>query len=143
MGKGFASWMALGVMGLSSLAQAGSVDLAKMTGGERIAFLQAMPKGGELHNHLGGGVFAETWMAWAIESGLCIDLNQLAFTSCKAGGDLKPAAAVKTDDALRSAMIDSLSVRHPGFRDRSGHDHFFTAFGKLSCNRIILFSCFD
>ena len=129
--NGFAGWIFGWTLVATVPAQGAAVDLSRMTGGERIAFLQAMPKGGELHNHLGGGVFAETWMAWAIESGLCIDINQLAFTSCKAGGDLKPAAAVKTDEALRSAMIDSLSVRHPGFRDRSGHDHFFTAFGRF------------
>jgi len=108
------------------------IDLERMTGGELAAFARAMPKGGELHNHLGGGVFAETWMAWAIEDGLCIDTRQLAFTTCRAGAaDQTPAAVLKTDEAMRSALMDSFSVRHPGFRDRSGHDQFFTAFNRF------------
>ena len=107
-------------------------DLARMTGGELTAFAHAMPKGGELHNHMGGGVFAETWMAWAIEDGLCIDTRQLSFAPCVAGAaDQKPASMLKTDEAMRSALTDSFSVRHPGFRDRSGHDQFFTAFGRF------------
>ena len=107
-------------------------DVGRMTGGELAAFTRAMPKGGELHNHMGGGVFAETWMAWAIEDGICIDTRQLSFTPCVAGApDQKPASILKTDEAMRSALTDSFSVRHPGFRDRSGHDQFFTAFGRF------------
>ncbi len=131
MRKGFVTGAVIGLLLTAGGAGAASFDLAKMTGGERIAFLEAMPKGGELHNHLGGSIFAETWMDWAAQDELCIDLKSLAFTSCKASGELKPAAAVRTDEALRSAMMDSLSVRQPGFRDRSGHDQFFTAFSRF------------
>ena len=131
MRNGFVISASIGLLLTAGGAGAATFDLAKMTGGERIAFLEAMPKGGELHNHLGGSVFAETWMDWAAQDGLCIDLNALAFTSCKAGGEPKPATAVRTDEALRSAMMDSLSVRRPGFRDRSGHDQFFTAFSRF------------
>ena len=107
-------------------------DVGRMTGGELAAFTRAMPKGGELHNHLSGAVFAETWLDWAIEYGLCVDVKALAFVpTCQPGGDLKTAAAVKSDEALRSALIDSLSVRHPGFMGRSGHDQFFTTFGRV------------
>jgi hypothetical protein len=112
-------------------AQAATPDLSRMTGGELATLARALPKGGELHNHLGGGIFAETWMAWAIEDGLCIDTKAMAFAGCQAGAEQRPAAALNTDDALRSAMMDSLSVRHPGFRDRSGHDQFFTAFQRF------------
>ncbi len=105
-------------------------DLAKMTTGELTAFLRAFPKGGELHNHLGGSTPAESLMAWAVEDGLCVDPAELAIRlSCAADG-AQPAGAFVADEARRSALIDSLTVRRPGFRERSGHDQFFTAFSR-------------
>jgi adenosine deaminase len=131
MGKRFVAWAVGLVIACAGAADAATPDLSRMTGGEVAALTRAMPKGGELHNHMGGGIFAETWMAWAIEDGVCIDTKALAFARCQAGAEQRPASALNTDDALRSAMMDSLSVRHPGFRDRSGHDQFFTAFQRF------------
>nr|QQZ49093.1 hypothetical protein JKL49_18205 [Phenylobacterium glaciei] len=107
-------------------------DVAKMTGGQLTAFARAMPKGGELHNHISGAIFAETLLAWAVEDGLCVNVKTLSVTPpCQPGEDLKPAAGIKTDEVLRAAMIDSFSVRHADFLDRSGHDQFFSAFGRF------------
>ena len=39
-------------------------------------FLQAMPKGADLHSHLGGSVFAEDYLRWADEQGLCLDAER-------------------------------------------------------------------
>src|SRR5688572_29459121 len=36
------------------------------------AFLQAMPKGGDLHNHPSGAVYAESLIAYAAEDELCV-----------------------------------------------------------------------
>ena len=69
MRKGFVTGAAIGLLLTAGGAGAATFDLAKMSGGERIAFLEAMPKGGELHNHLGGSIFAETWMDWAATDG--------------------------------------------------------------------------
>ena len=33
-------------------------------------FLHQMPKGGDLHNHLGGNVYAEDFLRWAAKDGL-------------------------------------------------------------------------
>jgi adenosine deaminase len=101
-----------------------------MSAGELTAFLHAFPKGGELHNHLGGGTPAEDLLAWAVEDGGCVDVVELAIRAACAGPNMKPAAEVLADEPLRSALIDSLTVRHPGFRDRSGHDQFFSAFAR-------------
>ncbi|MEO8726205.1 MAG: adenosine deaminase, partial [Acidobacteriaceae bacterium] len=35
-------------------------------------FLRAMPKGGDLHNHLSGAVYAESYLQWAADDGDCI-----------------------------------------------------------------------
>lgn len=122
----FAAALALAAPALAAPAP----DLSKMGAAELSAFLHAFPKGGELHNHLGGGTPAETLIDWAVEDGLCVDTAELAIRTGCAGDDLKPAAQVAADETLRSALIDSLTVRHPGFRDRSGHDQFFSAFGR-------------
>lgn len=109
---------------------AAAPDLAKMSPAELAATLKAFPKGGELHNHLGGGTPPELILDWAVEDGLCIDIVELAVRMSCAGENLKPAADVVASEALRSAFIDSLTTRHPGFRGRSGHDQFFTAFSR-------------
>src|SRR6476660_2023600 len=36
------------------------------------AFLREMPKGGDLHNHLSGSIYAESYIRWAAEDGLCL-----------------------------------------------------------------------
>ena len=124
-----AASLALALVGQGAQA---APDVARMTAGELTAFTRAMPKGGELHNHISGAIFAETLLAWAVEDGLCINVKTLAVTPpCQPGEDLKPASAIKTDEVLRAAMIDSFSVRNPGFLNRSGHDQFFGSFGRF------------
>jgi len=122
----------LGLFG--AFAMAGSAlaapDLSKMNAGELTAFMHALPKGGELHHHLGGGTPAEDLIGWAVEDNLCVDMAELAIRLACSGPNLKPAAEVAANETLRSALIDSLTVRHPGFRDRSGHDQFFTSFDR-------------
>ena len=34
-------------------------------------FLFKMPKGGDLHNHLTGTIYAESYLGWAAEDGKC------------------------------------------------------------------------
>ncbi|OYW92908.1 MAG: hypothetical protein B7Z13_08685 [Caulobacterales bacterium 32-67-6] len=108
-------------------------DLSAMSAGERIAFTKAMPKGGELHNHIAGAVFPETLLAWAAEDGRCIDVPKLALAPppCEAEG-LRPAAEAIIDGELYSDLLDSFSTRQPGFLDRSGHDQFFGVFDRIS-----------
>lgn len=120
----------LGAALAAAPATAAAPDLSRMGAAERIAFLKAFPKGGELHNHLGGGTPAELLLAWAVEDGFCVDPAELALRPGCAGPGLRPAADYAGDEMLRSALLDSLTVRHPGFRDRSGHDQFFSSFSR-------------
>ena len=117
-------------LGLATPAAAAAPDLSKMGAAELAVFLKAFPKGGELHNHLGGGTPGELLLDWAVEDGLCVDVAELAIRLACGGENLRPAAQVKADEVLRSALLDSLSTRQPGFRGRSGHDQFFTAFAR-------------
>jgi adenosine deaminase len=98
------------------------------------AFLAAMPKGGDLHNHLDGAIYAESFLARAASGGLCIDTNALAIRRppCNAH---QPRAdqALAEQPGLENAMIDALSMRDffPRTGDMSGHDHFFATFEKF------------
>ena len=42
------------------------------------AFLTAVPKGGDLHQHLSGAVYAETYLDWARADGVCINTTTFA-----------------------------------------------------------------
>lgn len=122
----------IGLAAASVLAApaAAAPDLSKMGAAELAVFLKAFPKGGELHNHLGGSTPAEDLLAWAAEDGSCVDMVELAIRATCAGEAMKPAAEVQADEALRSTVIDSLTTRHPRFRGRSGHDQFFSSFAR-------------
>src|SRR5215467_13083660 len=39
--------------------------------------LKKMPKGADLHNHLSGAVYAESWIRAAAEDSLCVNLASL------------------------------------------------------------------
>ncbi|PHR92354.1 MAG: adenosine deaminase [Robiginitomaculum sp.] len=95
-------------------------------------FLQDMPKGGDLHNHLYGAVYPESWIRWAEEDGLCIDPEALAIRHPGAdgcGGLQTAKAALANNQVLRNALIDRFSIRDfvptSGW---SGHDQFFRTF---------------
>jgi len=96
---------------------------------ELYAFLYKMPKGGDLHNHLSGAIYAEGFLEAAADERLCIDKSAMALAPCTTG--LVSAAAIRTDNSLRNALIDSFSMRDfvPG--KQSAHDHFFDAFDKF------------
>jgi hypothetical protein len=97
------------------------------------AFLQQMPKGGDLHNHLSGAVYAESLINWAVEDGLCLDRNMLSLAPppCDPAAGRPPATAALQDPTLYGHLLDAFSMRqfHPG--PESGHDHFFATFGKF------------
>jgi adenosine deaminase len=106
-------------------------------------FLLGMPKGGDLHNHLSGAVYAESWIRAGAEDHLCVDVAKLAFVKpqppSSGGGELPacgdghvPAEAAFKDQELYDALVDAFSMR--GFVPSPGvtaHDHFFDAFAKF------------
>ena len=101
---------------------------------ELYAFLLRMPKGGDLHVHSSGAVYAETYLRIAAEDGLCLDLRThsiVAALSGSCGENGVEAVRAQSDNTLASAMIDSLSMRNfvPG--RESAHDHFFAAFARF------------
>ena len=90
------------------------------------AFLRAVPKGGDLHNHLSGAVYAETYLDWAMNDGDCI--NQTSYAAVSACGS--GTAAVPTNGAFFDAIVRAWSMEGFVAGTESGHDHFFATFGK-------------
>ncbi len=107
------------------------------------SFLIGMPKGADLHTHLSGAVYAETFLANAAADHLCVNTATLSFTKnigttrslppqpvCAEGN--VSAASVFKDQKLYDALIDSFSMRSfvptPG---TSGHDQFFATFARF------------
>lgn len=99
------------------------------------AFLQAMPKGADLHNHLSGAVYAERFLKTARADGLCVDLNALELVAppCAAQDGRPAAGAVLDDTAMYNRLVDSLSMRDfVATSGWSGHDQFFATFGRFT-----------
>lgn len=99
-------------------------------------FLRKMPKGADLHYHLSGGVYAESFIRAAVEDGLCIDTKQLAFMKCGSEGGVDraivPASDAYKNQTLYDQLIDAFSMRSfVPFAGVSAHDHFFDSFAKF------------
>ena len=97
-----------------------------------LAFLTQMPKGGDLHNHLSGAIYAESFLRWAADDGLCVATATMSIVAgtCDAGAARPPAADVMRNGVLFNQAIDAMSMRHWD-RSLNGHDHFFATFGKF------------
>ncbi|MET0239956.1 MAG: adenosine deaminase [Sphingobium sp.] len=107
-------------------------------------FLQDMPKGGDLHNHLWGQPYAEQFLDWAGEAGLCVSEETLSIVAGPCKGDtLVPAKDLirrKGGEALYVKMIRALSTRDRnvglGVNDTTGHDDFFETFDRFAASAI-------
>lgn len=100
-------------------------------------FLADFPKGADLHVHLSGAVYAETFIRDAAEDGLCVDPAALSFAQPPCRGKLIPAKALSgdistADQSLYDKLIDSFSMRsYVPVSEWSGHDQFFASFAKF------------
>ncbi|HEX6694327.1 MAG TPA: hypothetical protein VF035_06530 [Longimicrobiales bacterium] len=96
-------------------------------------FLRQMPKGGDLHSHLSGAVYAETFLRWAAEDGTCIELATFTLVRppCDRDGRIAASDALN-NGTLYGDVIDAWSMRnwHPA-KEQNGHDQFFDTFGKF------------
>jgi hypothetical protein len=105
-----------------------------------VAFLLEMPKGGDLHMHLSGAIYAETLIQWAIDSHGCVDPKTFSLTASLRQSSGKPvcppplllAEAALLDPVLYRSMVDEYSMRNWQVSGQSGHDHFFDTFGKFA-----------
>ena len=110
------------------------------------AFLHDMPKGADLHTHLAGAVYAESFIREAVEDNLCVKSKTLTLYKTSAttrslppqpvcGDEGERAADALTNQRLYDQLIDVFSMRtFVPTTEESGHDHFFASFDHfLSC----------
>jgi len=97
------------------------------------AFLRRMPKGGDLHNHLSGAIYAESLIGWAVADGLCVERVTVTLRPppCAPAKGVPALADTLPDPEFYATLIRAFSMRDfvPG--RESGHDHFFASFGKF------------
>jgi adenosine deaminase len=115
---------------------------------ELYAFLKPFPKGADLHMHLSGAIYAETFIAEAIRQGLCVasvdagrpaspigkDAVQFVapVSGSRCGAGAVPASSALTNPALYDNLIDSFSMRaFVPIEGINGHDQFFSTFARF------------
>lgn len=113
-------------------------EAARAEGPEALrGFLADFPKGADLHVHLSGAVYAESFVREAGEDGLCVDPDALTIVRPPCNGRFFPAselsgAITPARQGIYDKLIDSLSMRSfvpsSGW---SGHDQFFATFGRI------------
>ncbi len=102
-----------------------------------LAFLREMPKGGDLHNHLAGAIYAESWIDFAANSNLCVDRSTSILLappcdkSCSPFANKPAVRCAYGDHILYGQLVDAWSMRNWARSDESGHDHFFATFDKF------------
>jgi adenosine deaminase len=100
------------------------------------AFLEEMPKGAELHYHLSGGVYAETWIRDAAADGLCVNVAALSFTdkhepNC-GNGNVPVKSIYANNDQIYDRLVDAFSMRaFVPMPSNDGHDQFFRTFSRF------------
>jgi adenosine deaminase len=118
-------------------------NAAKPSPLELSAFLTRMPKGADLHMHLSGAIYAETFIKDAAADLLCVDPKTMNFFKPAAStrslppqpvcgeGNVRAESAFK-DQKLYDALVDSFSMRSfvPS-AGTSGHDQFFATFSRF------------
>jgi adenosine deaminase len=99
---------------------------------ELLEFLRKMPKGGDLHTHLSGAVYAETFVTWAAGAKMCVDPITFELSrQCKQGQVKLSDDLNKNDPVFYRHMIDAWSVRNWEHSGKTGHDQFFESFKKF------------
>jgi hypothetical protein len=104
----------------------------------QLAFLRDMPKGGDLHVHLSGALYAENLIDYAANDNLCVDRTTSILIappcddSCEKSNSKPVIRCAYGDHVLYNSIVDAWSMRNWQPAEESGHDHFFATFDKFS-----------
>ncbi len=99
-----------------------------LTYGEKYMLLKKMPKGGELHYHLSGSVYAEDMLK--MKGHYCLNYQNLSAESKAQCHDLS-ISMLKGNPKLYEAILRAWSMKDFHDSKESGHDHFFNTFLKF------------
>jgi adenosine deaminase len=118
-----------------TVVAASAFESARDNHTELRAFLRRMPKGGDLHTHLAGAVYAERFIAWGAQERLCVNPADVLLSKpqCNRPGDV-PAADAMRDQKLYDSLVNAFSTRAfvPTVAVPTDHDKFFAAFDKFA-----------
>ncbi len=118
--------------GAAAQATARYLDSIRSNPALLAAFLRELPKGGDLHHHLSGAVYAETFLGWAAQDSLCIVSATLTAAPPPCDRATKPAAdSAFHDAALYGAIVDAWSMRNWNPARVNGHDQVFATFARF------------
>jgi adenosine deaminase len=112
-------------------------ETVRQSPSELWSFLLKMPKGGDLHNHLSGSIYAESYIQWAADKGLCVNNQTMTLTMPPTSSACDPklnqisANAALTNSVLFQQLVDAWSMRNWQLSGETGHDHFFNTFGRF------------
>jgi len=103
---------------------------------QMFAFLARMPKGGDLHSHLSGAIYAESYIEWAAKKELCVNQVTMALlppstTPCDPASGQLPVTSALSNPVLYRKLVDAWSTRYWQYSGQNPHDQFFDAFAKF------------
>jgi adenosine deaminase len=104
----------------------------------QLAFLRDVPKGGDLHIHLSGALYAENLIDYAASDNFCVDRTTAMLIappcddSCEKYMSKPAIRCAYGDHVLYNSIVDAWSMRNWEAGEESGHDHFFATFDKFS-----------
>lgn len=99
-------------------------------------FFQQMPKGGDLHHHFSGSVYAETYFDFVVNSDYWVNVKTLAIFDKmpSPNADIRKFSEIKAAGALneiRYQLLRYWSVKDYFPGDEASDKHFFDAFDKF------------
>ena len=100
---------------------------------QMLAFLRRMPKGADLHSHLSGAVYAESYIQWAADKGLCVNqaLTILSQPPCEDSSGQLPVIMALSNQGLYQKLVNAWSTRFWQYGGTSGYEQFFDSFVKF------------
>lgn len=101
---------------------------------ELTAFISQMPKGGDLHNHYSGALYAETYFDWAVENDYWLNTETLQVSpDAKLGKAWTRFSILSKNGTLnefREKLLQLWSMKN--YSGADGEQHFFATFGLFS-----------
>lgn len=94
-------------------------------------FLKAMPKGGELHYHFDGAVYAETMLTLASQENVCFDAATMSSQPCKPKSNPLTITTVLHRPELIMKTVHAWSMQDFTPKLESAYEHFHAVFPKL------------
>src|SRR5690349_20895178 len=101
---------------------------------ELTAFISQMPKGGDLHNHYSGALYAETYFTRAVENDFWLNTETLQVSAnAKTDKEWAKFSALNKEgklNAYREKLLQLWSMKN--YNGSDGEQHFFATFGLFS-----------